>query len=89
MVSIPVTVSSDIIAVPVVVSSLEETVPCAASAVVEVLPDPYTGSYDITPTDEEQTLVTVGKSMASNVIVHAIPSNYGRIAWNGSYLTVS
>ena len=51
--------------------------------------NPYTGSYEVTPTMEEQTLETDGYSMTANVVVHKIPSNYGLITWNGSVLTVS
>ncbi len=35
--------------------------------------DPYTGSYEITPTFDEQTLETTGKLMSDNVKVFAIP----------------
>lgn len=53
------------------------------------LPDPYEGSYVVTPSDQTQTLLTDGKSMAHNVTVNPIPSNWGRVAWNGSWLTIS
>lgn len=51
--------------------------------------DPYTGSYTITPSNESQTLNTRGLRMTDDVVVEAIPSNYGLITWNGSFLTVS
>lgn len=50
---------------------------------------PYTGDYEVTPSDEIQVLATQGKSMSQNVTINPIPSNYGRITWNGSFLTVS
>ena len=38
--------------------------------------NPYAGPYDVTPSEEEQTLSTSGKSMEQNVSIGAIPSNY-------------
>ena len=51
--------------------------------------DYYTGDYTVIPGDESQTLAVAGKLMAQDVIIEAIPSNYGKITWNGSTLTVS
>lgn len=49
----------------------------------------YAGPYTVTPSDDAQTLATEGYLMTGNVVVNPIPSNYGRITWNGSFLTVS
>lgn len=44
----------------------------------------------ITPTEVDQIVEPeAGFSALSQVFVKAIPSNYGRIEWNGSTLTVS
>ena len=51
--------------------------------------DPYTGAYEITPSQETQTLETYNKRMTGNVTINPIPSNYGLITWNGSFITVS
>ena len=51
--------------------------------------DYYDGSYDITPTQERQVFPVQYKTMAEDFIVEPIPSNYGLITWNGSYLMVS
>ena len=51
--------------------------------------DMYDGAYDVTPSGEAQMLFTENKIMAANVVINPIPSNYGRITWNGSVLTVS
>ena len=51
--------------------------------------DPYTGDYEVTPSSEEQVLLTNGLRMTDNVTVKPIPSNYGLITWNGSVITVS
>lgn len=49
----------------------------------------YHGVYEVTPTNEEQTLDTQGYYLAENIILKPIPSNYGLITWSGSILTVS
>lgn len=49
----------------------------------------YIGEYEVTPSSETQTLDTTGKRMTRPVVVNPIPSNYGLITWNGSFLTVS
>lgn len=57
------------------------------------LPDtvqrPYHGEYDITPSDEEQVLDTKGKILFDDITVAAIPSNYGKITWDGHSIRVS
>lgn len=49
----------------------------------------YEGSYEVTPSNEMQTLNTDGLLMTQNVTINPIPNNYGLITWNGSTLTVS
>lgn len=49
----------------------------------------YSGQTEITPSEETQTLQTANKTVLHNIVVNPIPSNYGRITWNGSTLTVS
>lgn len=48
----------------------------------------YTGDTNITPTEEEQVLSTTGKTLYENIVIDPIPSNYGRLAWSGTTLTV-
>ena len=43
---------------------------------IPIYPDPYEGSYDVTPTESEQTLSTNGLMMTDDVTVEAIPSDY-------------
>ena len=44
---------------------------------------------EVEPTDEAQVIVAdAGFVALSQVTVGAIPSNYGKIVWNGSYITV-
>lgn len=51
-------------------------------------PETYSGPYQVTPTQTVQILETNGKMMKDDVTVNPIPSNYGRITWNGATLTV-
>ena len=50
---------------------------------------PYTGEYEFTPTQSTQIVPTENKILAENIVINPIPSNYGLITWNGSFLTVS
>lgn len=51
--------------------------------------NPYVGPYEVTPTQQAQVLATANLSMAHDVVINPIPSNYGLVTWNGSVLTVS
>lgn len=49
---------------------------------------PYDGSYEVVPSEDLQTLGTQRRVLANDIVIHPIPSNYGRIDWDGSVLTV-
>ena len=49
----------------------------------------YDGPMEITPTAETQVLDTTMRSLIDNIVINPIPSDYGKITWNGSTLTVS
>lgn len=49
----------------------------------------YFGPYEVTPTENEQVLPTAQLVASRDIVVNPIPSNWGRITWNGSVLTVS
>lgn len=49
----------------------------------------YQGAYEVTPTQQTQTLPTVNKVLTDNVVIKPIPSCYGLITYNGSIITVS
>lgn len=49
---------------------------------------PYRGEYVVTPSEETQMLSTGGCRMNGDVVVNAIPSNYGRLDWTGTTLIV-
>ena len=54
-----------------------------------ILPPEYEGSYEVTPSAEEQTLNTDHLYMVHNITINPIPSNYGLVTYNGSIITVS
>ncbi len=58
-------------------------------AVPEFISVYYDGDYIVTPSAETQVLQTQGLAMRQDITINPIPSNYGLITWNGSYLTVS
>lgn len=50
--------------------------------------DEYTGPTTVTPSEQVQVLYTEGLKVLSDITVNAIPTNYGRITWDGQRLTV-
>ena len=48
----------------------------------------YHGSFEVTPGDEPQTVECAGLLMPQDIIINPVPSNYGRIEWNGVSLSV-
>lgn len=60
-----------------------------ASEGIPIYPNPYSGTIDITPTEEAQIVPTSGYMMQADIVVEPIPSNYGLITWDGTTLTVS
>lgn len=69
--------------------SASETITGELTIPSAILPPSYEGPYEVTPTQETQTLDTDSLYMRGNVTINPIPSNYGLITWNGSVLTVS
>lgn len=49
----------------------------------------YNGPYEFTPSQEAQTIQINGKMAIEDIVVNPIPSNWGLIAWNGSWLGIS
>lgn len=49
----------------------------------------YEGDYAVTPSSTEQILRTNGLRMTGDITVAPIPQEYGRITWNGAFLTIS
>lgn len=61
----------------------------SATEGVPIYPETYTGAMEVTPSAEEQVLLTKGLMMPDHVHINPIPSNYGLITYNGSIITVS
>lgn len=50
---------------------------------------PYLGGYDFTPEETAQVIPTYGLVLSDDIRIAPIPSNYGRITYNGQIITVS
>lgn len=75
--------------VPLKVTS-GQTVPVGVdTAITAAIMPHYGGPYIVTPSEDAQTLQTQGMALDENITIGAIPSNYGRITWNGSVLSVT
>ena len=48
----------------------------------------YTDATEVTPSGNEQVLLTADMVLTKNIIVNPIPENYGRLLWSGNTLTV-
>ncbi len=55
----------------------------------EIPAEEYGGPYEFTPTEDTQTIEIANKKAVTDIIINPIPTNYGRITWNGSVLTIS
>ena len=51
--------------------------------------EPYVGPYSFEPSDQTQVVEIADKRALNNIIINPVPSNYGKITWDGSVLTVS
>lgn len=51
--------------------------------------DLYKGAYTFTPSETETVIRTKNLTLVDNITIAPIPSNYGRIDWDGSTLTIS
>ena len=51
---------------------------------VLVPPEPYIGDYEFTPKTVNQTLDVGGKYMLSDVVIKAIPQEYGLVTYDQS-----
>lgn len=50
--------------------------------------DYYDGPYEFTPGDEEQVVPVAELIATRDIVIHPVPNTYGRLAWNGAYLSV-
>lgn len=50
--------------------------------------DLYHGEYEFTPNNETQTVHTQDKLLLQNITINPVPSNYGKISWDGSNIMI-
>lgn len=74
---------------PAAISGTVGAATISGSLSIVASPPSYTGETYFTPSTESQTIPTAGRALESDLTVGPIPSNYGLVTWNGSYLTVS
>lgn len=48
----------------------------------------YKGETVVVPSEEEQILKTGGHTVNDNIVIKPIPSNWGKISYNGAFLMV-
>lgn len=53
------------------------------------IPPEYEGEYVFTPSDAEQEIQIGGYTATQNIIINPIPTDYGKITWDGTTITVS
>ena len=58
------------------------------AVIIHVVPDPYEGSYEFTPSEEEQIIEIASKTANQNITINGIPDGYARLVWDGQKLTV-
>lgn len=49
----------------------------------------YEGNYEITPSEELQTLPTANRQLARDIVVAPIPKNYGQITYSGGGIIIT
>ena len=49
----------------------------------------YVGPVEFTPSEQAQTVHTAGLLLNDDILLQPIPTNYGKLTWNGNILTVS
>lgn len=49
---------------------------------------PYTGPYEVTPTEAQQTLPTKGALLKDDITVRMIPADYGKVSDIGGILYI-
>lgn len=87
---VPLNIASDRMAVPLSVSSNTEQLALdVACVIVSGMSEHYAGAYEFEPTDSAQIIPIKDMVADANIVINPIPSQYGKISWDGSVLTVS
>lgn len=90
MIAIPMRVAVTEQAIPMSIATSNVNLSAQLGASFSVVDaDIYEGEYTFTPSEETQTILTKNKYLEDNIVINPIPSNYGKITYNGSVITVS
>lgn len=90
MITVPMTASTDVVVFParLSVSSLE--ISSELGVRYEVSDKPYyRDDYEVTPSDEMQILHVANMAMIHDIVINPIPSNYGKVTYNGQIITIT
>jgi len=66
----------------------EEPLDIGVNDTPNYLPPVYDGETVVTPSEIEQVLSTINHIVLNNIVIAPIPSNYGRIIYNGSNIRI-
>lgn len=87
MIVVPMEVSVSEVLIPMDVAETEVSVDVGVDYSV-IMATPYEGEYEFTPSEQTQVIDMSGQRAKQNIIINPIPSNYGRVTWNGTSLTI-
>ena len=88
-IEVPMTVAVDRVLIPMGVETQHEIAMTIGATYAMSTADDYEGAYEFTPTESTQTVQIEGKKATQDRVINPIPTNYGRITWNGSFIKVS
>ena len=90
MITVPMTVATSTTSIPVAVGGTAASLQLGIGAAYEFTQyAEYQGEYTFTPGDEAQTVQTEGLVLMHDITINPVPSNYGKITYNGSTIMVS
>lgn len=90
MITIPMKVQTSTTCIPVTVSADKVELKTSLNVGYHLVESQkYKGGYRFIPSENEQVVQTANRVLLDNIVIAPIPSNWGRISYNGSYLTVS
>lgn len=87
---VPMSYVTDEVIVPLVIQDDTPLIPIDFQSAITFIEnaDYYDGSYDWIPTEDTQVVQIADRIGRQNVVIEPIPSNYGKIIYNGSQLRV-
>ena len=59
-----------------------------SETILKPVGDYYTGAYEWTPGEDEQTIPIAGMVATRDIKISPVPSNYGRLSYSGGILKV-